>query len=167
MSKAYEMISKFYGDRKAKRSQVPLMNHINEGLIILDYYNADDKTKDAFCLHPIVQNNLDLIANIENGILDIDIDAQTVVYAMEYGRVANLYLLPKFESENDIIELSPLNEVNLMLKADKIQNRKDFLKYHYDTHDKSKELNQYFKNWLNVLQISEEEYLLIINLLNN
>ena len=42
--------------------------------------------------------------------------------------------------------------------ADKIQNRKDFELYHELTHPRSKELIQYFKNWLEKLGVSEEAY---------
>ncbi|MDJ1501575.1 hypothetical protein [Xanthocytophaga agilis] len=56
------------------------------------------------------------------------------------------------------IRLSPLNEVNQMLIADKIQNRKDFERYHQQSHARSEELTIYFANWLKRLGISEEKY---------
>ena len=45
-----------------------------------------------------------------------------------------------------------------MLLADKIQNRKDFERYHKGTHQRSAELEQYFKNWLTRLGVSQEFY---------
>lgn len=45
-----------------------------------------------------------------------------------------------------------------MLVADKVQNRKDFKRYHEGTHDRSRELAYYFDLWLTVLQISPERY---------
>ena len=45
-----------------------------------------------------------------------------------------------------------------MLIADKIQNRKDFELYHLGKHERSSELEQYFKNWLERLNITEEFY---------
>jgi hypothetical protein len=38
-----------------------------------------------------------------------------------------------------------------MLFADKVQNEKDFALYHEGTHARSKELREYFNNWLNIL----------------
>jgi hypothetical protein len=58
----------------------------------------------------------------------------------------------------DDIRLSPLKDVNDMLIADKIQNRKDFELYHLGTHDRSEQLDQYFKNWLEKLEVSEDFY---------
>ena len=49
-----------------------------------------------------------------------------------------------------------------MLIADKVQNRKDFLKYHYGTHKKSVELDIYFKNWLRALNVTEADYNFLI-----
>lgn len=45
-----------------------------------------------------------------------------------------------------------------MLIVDKVQNRKDFELYHLGKHKRSNELNQYFKNWLERLSISEDKY---------
>jgi hypothetical protein len=58
----------------------------------------------------------------------------------------------------DEIRLSPLKDVNDMLIADKIQNRKDFDLYHKGKHERSEELDEYFKNWFNRLGITEEFY---------
>ena len=46
-----------------------------------------------------------------------------------------------------------LPEVRDMLIADKIQNYKDFLFYHKGTHPRSRELEEYFKNWFGILGI--------------
>jgi hypothetical protein len=45
-----------------------------------------------------------------------------------------------------------------MLIADKIRNRKDFELYHKSTHERSKELDMYFKIWLGTLGVNEERY---------
>jgi len=42
--------------------------------------------------------------------------------------------------------------------ADKIQNYKDFLIYHQKTHARSKELNEYFQNWLKKLDVDFAPY---------
>ena len=45
-----------------------------------------------------------------------------------------------------------------MLVADKVQNRKDFLAFHEGIHERTLELDYYFKYWLEALQITEEMY---------
>lgn len=156
MSKAYELIKAYYGDRVANRSQVPLMNHIDEGILILNYYEAENDTIDAYCLHPLVQDDLALQQNWSSIIIS-GVSARAVMYAMEYRSVANEYLSAKVNTGHKI-RLSPLAAVNLMLVADKIQNRKDFIKYHRGTHPRSKELDRYFEDWMCVLGIDTAEY---------
>ena len=61
-------------------------------------------------------------------------------------------------SDTDEIECSDLAEVNAMLVADKVQNRKDFDVHHRDSHANSAVLQRYFANWLRRLDISETRY---------
>ncbi len=56
------------------------------------------------------------------------------------------------------IRLSPIKAVNDMLIADKVQNRKDFLRYHYGPHQHWRELDLYFQMWLFRLGISDRQY---------
>ena len=49
-----------------------------------------------------------------------------------------------------------------MLIADKVQNRKDFMMYHLHTHQRSKELEKYFNQWLNKLSVSEEMFYFLL-----
>ena len=64
----------------------------------------------------------------------------------------------------DLITLSPLEEVNKLLVADKIQNKKDFMKYmNYDNGKVSyrrvcQRYIAYFDSWLTCLGISPEIY---------
>lgn len=149
----YDIIQSFYGDRKAERSQVPLMNHIDEGLEILDATFAGTPNlaaaKRAWCLHPLVQADDDLVRNLHTlG----KVDGEIVALAMEYRRVANAYLSTRVIASIEYdIELSPLEEVNRMLYADKVQNNKDFRLYHLETHPRSVELERYFFNWISKL----------------
>jgi hypothetical protein len=149
----YKMVEKIYGDGQAERSKAYFMNHIDEGLIILNKINATEFAKNAFCLHPLTQMDKELSEHLSW--LVIDADPYSLALSLEYRNIANQYLSKRTIKSLDDIVLSPLKEVNDMLIADKIQNYKDFLLYHKDTHLRSKELDQYFNNWLDKLDCRE------------
>lgn len=166
----YNFISREYGDRVAKRSQVPLINHINEGLIVLDYIGASEGAKRAFCLHPLFQSDADLEQNYHRSEF---IDPYIMMLTMEYRSVANEFLSNKMDDDSlqevldaygvsgldeGFVRLSPLPEVNDMLIADKVQNYKDFVTYHRKTHARSKELDDYFNIWLEALKVTDRQY---------
>lgn len=151
----YMIIKSYYGDKKAKRSKVPYINHINEGLIILREINATWTAIDAYCLHPILQEDEELENNID---LLKHIHLKTIVTTMEYRNVANRGLHCYQVDDPANIYLGPLKDVHDMLIADKVQNRKDFLQYHLGSHPKSKELDRYFRNWLRALNVTEQKY---------
>lgn len=151
----YDIISNFYGNQKANRSGVDLMNHIDEGLFILEKIGASELAKKAYCLHPILQSDEALLENYD---LLKDVDVKVIICLMEYRSVANEYLSKRKINSIDEIRLSPLKDVNDMLIADKIQNKKDFELYHKDTHPRSSELSEYFDNWLIRLNISDDFY---------
>jgi hypothetical protein len=153
-SPEYETIVNYYGDKKAKRSNIPYINHIEEGLAILEWIGASDEAKRAFCLHPIYQMDDELTLNADKFYIDSDILLRTI----EYRSVANEYLSYKNIQNVDEIRLSPIKDVNDMLIADKIQNRKDFELYHENSHPRSNELKHYFNNWMQRLNISEDMY---------
>jgi len=156
----YKIVSDYYGNKCAERSGVPLMNHIDEGLCILKWIGASESSKRAYCLHPIYQSNESLLEYGNRNMRDINIfgiDANVMVNVMEYRSVANSYLSDRKVSFIGDIKLSPLEDVNNMLIADKIQNRKDFEIYHKN-HSRFYDLNIYFKNWLSRLGISEKVY---------
>lgn len=158
------------------------MNHIDEGLIILLRIKASQAAQDAFCLHPLFQNDEDLAREhwrIE-AFHDVH-DKRSVFLCMEYRNIANQFLSGKVdmqlvsseydteEGRRDIsnydiltqiedIPLSPLKGVNDMLIADKVQNRKDFLRYHRDTHANAARLDVYFQLWMIRLGIDDAEY---------
>ena len=153
----YRLISAHYGNQVAKRSQVPLINHINEGLIVLERISATEQAKRAFCLHPLLQTDNDLKRNFP--MVADTCNAWVVMLAMEYRNIANAFLSDKIPAQQySTIQLSPLFEVNEMLVADKVQNRKDFITYHKGKHARSEELDIYFKKWMVALDISEETY---------
>lgn len=146
----YATIKEWYGDKKAKRSQLPLMNHIEEGISILRYLGANEDTVQAFCIHPMIQSDADLAANYKKMSC---IRSIWILLAMEYRDVANEYLSMRNIEHVSEIRLSTLPEVNQMLIADKIQNYKDFSIYHKDSHPKSKVLEKYFQNWFDRLEL--------------
>ncbi len=155
-SHEYGLVSSYYGDQKAKRTGVYLMNHIDEGLAILEWIGASETAKKAYCLHPIFQNDTDLFKNYSKPLTNVN--GQALIAVMEYRAIANAYLSNRHIENLDEIKTSILTDVNDMLIADKIQNRKDFELYHKDTHPRSKELQYYFMNWMAVLGITEDQY---------
>ena len=159
----YDLIRQYYGNKKAQRSGVYLINHINEGLVILDAIKASDVAKKAYCLHPMLQNDADLLQNYT---LDwAAIHPQVLLAVMEYRSVANDYLSGRQIEAVTEIRLSPLQDVNDMLIADKVQNHKDFVLYHKQTHPRSAQLEQYFHHWLTRLGVSPAQYQALVALL--
>jgi len=150
----YHDIEVFYGNEISNRSGVRLMNHIDEGLAILEWIGASEEAKRAYCLHPIFQTDEILPLYCD----ELSVNHKILVRVMEYRSVANEYLSKREIQSIEEIRLSPLKDVNDMLIADKIQNRKDFEIYHEATHPRSKELAKYFKNWMERLNISEQMY---------
>jgi hypothetical protein len=159
-NKHYAAICRFYGDKRAERSGVPLISHIDEGLALLDHIGAPERAKEAFCLHPLLQDDGALLGALapDSMFAQAQPDPVVVLLAMEYRRVANDYLQHHCESVDDAIELSSVDEVNQMLIADKVQNRKDFERFHRGKHKNSDSLQLYFGNWLRRLGVSEERY---------
>lgn len=160
MNKHYAAICECYGERKAARSGVPLSRHIDEGLCLLDAVGAGKRAMEAFCIHPLVQDDEALQAALQPGSVFASFapDPAIVVLAMEYRQVANAYLSHHCRGEDDSFNLSRLPEVNAMLVADKVQNRKDFEIHHLGSHENSVVLQRYFGNWLRKLDISETRY---------
>jgi hypothetical protein len=68
---------------KAKRSGVPYINHINEGLLIAKNLKINcETTLSAYVLHPIVQNDNDVVKGM-NFLID-NIDQYEIFLIMEY-----------------------------------------------------------------------------------
>lgn len=157
----YQVIALYYGGQTAKRSGVPYMNHIDEGLAILEQLDASVDAMRAFCLHPIVQADQDMRSALapDSLLLSYRVDLAPIALAIEYRVVANAYLSTQpVPSKIEDILLSTLPEVNQMLVADKVQNRKDFEAHHRGQHPRSREIERYFRTWLERLGVSEEMY---------
>ncbi len=153
----YKLIENIYGNTIAKRSGVYYMNHIDEGLYILHKLGASINAKLGYILHPIFQSDVEL-RNIYNHTTLNEIAPQSIINAVEYRSIANEYLSYRSVKNVDEIRLSPLKDVNDMLRADKIQNRKDFELYHLGKHERSNELKHYFSNWMTRLDIGNKLY---------
>ena len=157
----YDLISKFYGSRTAKRSGVPLINHINEGLIILDHIGSTDVVKGAYCIHPLFQSDENLIEN--KGMDLTGVSTESIILTMEYRRVANSYL--RFSSISSFVGIS-LQEIKEMLIADKIQNYKDFYKKSHFNSLEFGQLYNYFHVWFGILGIPED-FANLVQLIDN
>lgn len=162
LSTEFEMISEFYKDQKAERSEVPYINHIVEGLWVLDQIDASMAARRAYAIHPMLQGDEE-IAEFD----PIHANSVVLLNAVEYRNVANRYLSFHYGKETRKARLSPLKDVNDMLIADKVQNRKDFEKFHYGTHENSERLGLYFAEWLAALGVSEERYQEFATVLNS
>ena len=162
----YQAISEFYGRRRALRSQIPLVSHIDDGLRILDALGSSIEAKEAFCIHPMLQDDDSLRDSLkpDSVFRKWALDSHVVVLAMEYRSVANAYLSQHFRSSEDHIMLSALPDVNDLLIADKVQNRKDFEIHHRNTHENREILAQYFDNWLRRLAVSEVRYTELVSI---
>uniref|UniRef100_A0AB39CDQ2 Uncharacterized protein n=1 Tax=Pseudomonas phage HRDY3 TaxID=3236930 RepID=A0AB39CDQ2_9VIRU len=160
----YALIQEHYGNRRAERSGVPLMNHIDEGLKILRFLDADLPTMGGYCLHPLVQDLKDLQMNHEHLQQIIGIE-ESLQCAMNYRLAANAFLCREAtdpwgrrEAEAAIVRNYGLLDLRTryMLIADKVQNKKDFMKYHWGTHARSSQLLRYFDLWLEILGAQHE-----------
>lgn len=149
----------FYGDRLAKRSKVPLINHLYEGNRILQKLNVAIEVRAAYYLHPLVQEDSCLKENI--ALLNL-FSPEIVTLVMEYRNIANAGLRNNIVGidenggvyQKKPIQVSIIPRVNSMLVADKVQNYKDFCLYHKGIHEDSEQLDFYFKAWFRALGIS-------------
>ncbi len=158
-SRALTRIEEFYGNRTAARSQVPLINHIHEGIKIMERRGVVNRIIAAYCLHPLFQDDSSLLLNHAEL---VKLDPITIVLILEYRRAANAYLLEHYMQGSSRPIRSPLAAVNEMLIADKVQNYKDFVRWHKATHPYAFELERYFIHWLEALHIAPDEYYLLI-----
>lgn len=153
----YKAIAAHYGARTARRSGVALMNHIDEGLAIMNHIHASTDAQRAFCLHPLIQGDAALpTAFAQLGALTERLPVAAL--AFEYRNIANACLARHAPASPEAIGLSPLDDVNAMLVADKVQNAKDFILYHRATHPGSASLERYFKRWHARLGLSPSRF---------
>lgn len=159
----YRMIQRVYGNDRANRSDVLKMNHIDEGLYVLSKIGASPVAMKAFCLHPLLQLDPDLAEHFDAVVAQCD--KRSVALALEYRNLANNWMTDKvyihdgglggtWPTSDSKPKLSPLEGVNRMLIADKVQNYKDFILHHQGKHWRTHELTFYFDQWLNALGVT-------------
>jgi hypothetical protein len=162
----FRLIKTEYEGKFARRSGVPYLNHTVEGAYIIHLlFEPDEEIAEAYCLHPLFQSDRILARMLTDDPSQLSqISPRIVALAMEYRRVANAYTLTDALRSPDAIDLGPLEQVHKMLTADKIQNKKDFMKHLYGKHERpsykktSERTVDYFNSWLTRLGISEETY---------
>lgn len=157
----YLAIRAAYQGRRAVRSGVSYQAHVDEGLALLRWLGGSERAARAFCLHPLVQADSDLLCNFERL---AEHEPRVVALALEYRRVANAALSTRALETAAEIELSPLPEVNDMLRADKLQNQRDFRRFQRE-HPRYQALERYFRLWLERLEVCEAEQARLYRLL--
>lgn len=158
-SPEYIAIKRWYGARKAKRSTVPLINHIDEGIDLLRDMGASDLAVRAFCLHPLAQ---DESAIAQDWLHNRNFSRKAIELAKQYARIAGSFLCNPETDHYTIADLrrvvGSLSQAMIhMLVADKIQNEKDFELYHKGKHERSEQLAHYFDLWVEYLEVCEAE----------
>eukprot|EP00494_Astrolonche_serrata_P009016 UN09066 len=105
------MISQYYGDAVTNRTGAHMLNHINEGLYILNEIGATENAKLAYIVHPLIQTDTDLSIFFNNKRALELIPKQVLALAIEYRNIASAHL--SFHPAGvDSFNKSPLEEVN-------------------------------------------------------
>ncbi|MEG0063071.1 MAG: hypothetical protein RR740_00560 [Pseudomonas sp.] len=162
LSPEYAAIKSFYAERTAKRSGVPLMNHIDEGIVMLKQMRASELAVKAYCLHPLIQGDADFAINWKALRNMPGISLNALQLAVAYREAANSYLC-RPDTDHYTVESLRCHVGYLsqdlvhMLFADKMQNEKDFDLYHKGTHERSDQLSRYFCIWIDYLEEMEAE----------
>ena len=156
----YYEIEAFYKNQKAKRSGIPYINHIDEGLGVLHKLGASDLAKRAFCLHPIRQS-LEFNSTVNQ---DFPNSLPQFYLADKYSKYANSLLRKNYKT----LHLEAINNIKEeifadqdlvdMLIADKIQNCKDFKRItsrqiNTETYKEKESIENYFLWWLDFLEV--------------
>lgn len=145
-SPEYDIITAYYL-KKATSHGVPLMNHINEGIYTLLKMNADENTILAWCIHPIMQGDVEVDVSWSDA-LDL---------AQEYALRANSYLcIPATDYILNARQLKSImkpmsQECAQLLITDKLQNYTDFMIFNRE-HPRAVNLERYFSIWLQYLR---------------
>ena len=159
----YCAIAQYYKDKNAKRSGLPYIKHIDEGIEILRRIDAPALAIYGFILHPLFQGD-EALAKFWDQMRDFNtrniadmISTRELAVVLEYRNLANGFLSRDVGIRR--ATLSPMREVNLMLLADKVQNQADFYRYQSCTGPKATLsehkyhlLERYFIEWRTLLK---------------
>jgi len=170
-SPEHHAIRDHYGDRSEERSGVPLMQRIEEGLIILGELDASEEAMRAFCLHPLFLADDDLVRHGQDFMDRVEADPIVIMLVMEFRSRANAWTSDRIHlsgtgpSPNGLEGLpsglpsaGPIDAVKDMLIADKVQGRKAFIRHDRGRHPRSDALDVYFDQWLLALGVGLDEY---------
>lgn len=147
-STAYRLIHEFWAGKGDSKGN-PYLWHIDQGLVYLT--DADEDTRAAWCLHPMIQSYGDLSTNLSM-IAEHPELTKALALALEYRNQANRYSTHK-EFSSKISKLKHiLPEVAEMLRADKIQNYWHLTRNRTD-HPNYKDLDVYFNTWFHALDV--------------
>ncbi len=159
----YDLVLERFAGRTARRSGIPYMAHISEGAYLLHcLFAADEDTVAAFCVHPLFQSDRHLMRLMaEQSAIDL-LPRRAIVLAMEHRRYATAYGISDPVREPERIEIGFLPEAWQMLAADKIQNKKDFMRHVYKSNSRdsflrvSEQGERYFNSWLIRLGVTDD-----------
>ena len=170
-SPEYHAIRDHYAERVAEGSDVPLMQRIEEGLIILGELDASEDAMRAFCLQPLFLADDDLVRHGQDFMDRVEANPFVIMLVMEYRSRANAWTsdmvhLAAPEPKPVVLDelfygqpsAGPIKAVKEMLIADKVQGRKAFIRHDRGRHPRSDELDLYFDRWLVALGVGRAEY---------
>lgn len=157
-----------YNGRKARKSGLPYIKHIAEGLALLQQeFNAGWAVQAAWCLHPLYQDPYYLPKMMDpeyvRSIGMPAVDPGVAALVVDYIQHANEYLPPHVYSRWPVKPKWGWTEV--LLKVDKVQNRMDFENQHYAPSEWKSILTLYFDHWFEVLGITPDEYQRLVKLI--
>lgn len=157
---SFQQISRYYGATTTQRTKLPWINHIVEGVVLVQQLGGRIHAADAFCWHPLIQSDdtfLETLAEMQR-YYNLNTSGEVLVNTLGYRDAANRWLRGAVSKDNQP-KKHPLNDVNIMLMADKIQNRKDFEANEklFSVEDASS-LHYYFDSWFTTLGITPEIY---------
>jgi hypothetical protein len=135
------------------------MDHIEDGLALLKNWGVAQTLQDAWLLHPIMQDD-----NQYQEYLRIGPTFQCHRLAAKYRAIANAYL-PKHAPRKPSISVN--NGINELLEVDKLHNcwqLRKALRSNPEIYPNAARLEEYFRDWLDVLETSRYDEKLAFNL---
>lgn len=168
VSPEYRAIQEHFAARVAHHSGVPLLQHIEEGLVILGELDATEDAMRAFCLHPLFDSDEALIRFGQDYMNSVDADPFIVLLVMEYRYRINAWRGTKHscgggsqmgQSHDSLPVPGPLEAVQQMLIATQVHGRKELVRQPLRGRDSpSVDRMLQFDQWLLALGVDSAEY---------